>query len=216
MMVMSPPPIHAAPATASSGLATASMICGILALPTCFVTVLPAIIMGHIAWSQASKEGRGPGHAKLGLIFGYGSLLLIPLIAVIAGLTAPMLIRQRDKVDQAASISHVRQIGLALNEYQADHGTYPPDLEKLESELIIEDVDSLLRIRNPKPGENWLYNPKADRSSPGAPLLISPPVAGSRTVLRVDGAVVRAPEKELSPIDEAPWISIPPPAKSTR
>ena len=215
-MDTSPPPMHPALKPASSGLATASMICGFLTLPTCFATALPAIIMGHIAWSEASKEGRGPGRAKFGLIFGYGSLLLIPFIAVIAGLTAPMVIRQREKAEQAASISHVRQIGLALNEYQADHGNYPPDLKKLESELILEDVDSLLSIRNPRPGDEWLYNPKADRSKPDAPVLISPPVAHARAILRVDGSVDRVAEKAALPTGTEAWISIPPPAKSTR
>jgi competence protein ComGC len=186
-----PPPIPSRPA--HSGLATASMICGLLAVPTCFATMLPAVIMGHMAMSRARNEGGNAGRAKLGLIFGYGSLALIPVIATLAGLAAPLVIRARHKAEQAECMSHVKQIGMALDIYQMDHGSFPPDLRLLESDGITTNIDELLRM-NPRNSGDWLYFPKADANNPNSPLLISPPIRNTHVVLQVDRAA-RAVDK---------------------
>jgi competence protein ComGC len=187
-----PPPMPSQPA--HSGLATASMICGFLVLPTCFATMLPAVIMGHMAMSRARREGGNAGRAKLGLIFGYGSLAIIPVIATLAGLTAPLIIRARQKAEQTECMSHVKQIGVALEAYRMDHGSYPPDLKLLETEGITTNIDELLRV-NARNSGDWLYFPKADTTNPSSPLLISPPIHKTHVVLQVDGA--------LRPVDKA-------------
>lgn len=191
------------------------MVCGILTLPTCYATLLPAIIMGHIAKSKAANEGTSPGRAKLGLIFGYGSLVMIPVIAAFAGLTAPMIIRQRQKAEQAECMNNVRQIGLALGEYQSDHGNFPPDLRQLETEGITDNLDRLLGLRASYKGE-WLYFPKAKPEDDSAPLLISPPIDKKSVVLRVDQSV-RLEEKtdpsEKMPEGVDPPVRIPIPSR---
>jgi type II secretory pathway pseudopilin PulG len=190
-----PPPIPSQPA--HSGLATASMICGFLVLPTCYATMLPALIMGHIAMSRARSEGGNAGRAKLGLIFGYGSLAMIPVIAGIAGLTAPLVIRARQKAEQAECMSHVRQIGMALEDYRMDHGSYPPDLKLLETQGITTNIDDLLRM-NARNSGDWLYFPKADTHQPEAPLLISPAINDTHAVLQVDLAVSPMSKADVS------------------
>jgi prepilin-type N-terminal cleavage/methylation domain-containing protein len=52
-------------------------------------------------------------------------LVVIVIIASLAGLTAPMVIRQRKKADQTQATSNARQIGLAMTEFEADYGSYP-------------------------------------------------------------------------------------------
>jgi prepilin-type N-terminal cleavage/methylation domain-containing protein len=52
-------------------------------------------------------------------------LVVIVIIAALAGLTAPMVIRQRKKADQTEAISNARQIGLALFEFENEYGSYP-------------------------------------------------------------------------------------------
>ncbi len=82
-----------APAPPTSGLAIASMVCGILAiLSSCaYVGILfgiPAVITGHMAMKsfrnpQDSKGGKGMAIA--GLICGYlGSLISLVLIVIVA------------------------------------------------------------------------------------------------------------------------------------
>jgi prepilin-type N-terminal cleavage/methylation domain-containing protein len=52
-------------------------------------------------------------------------LVVIVIIASLAGLTAPMVIRQRKKADQTTATNNARQIGLALVEFDNDYGSYP-------------------------------------------------------------------------------------------
>jgi prepilin-type N-terminal cleavage/methylation domain-containing protein len=52
-------------------------------------------------------------------------LVVIVIIASLAGLTAPMVIRQRKKADQTEATSNARQIGLAMFEFETDYGTFP-------------------------------------------------------------------------------------------
>lgn len=207
-----PPPLR----PSHSGLATASLICGILTLPTCYAAFLPAIIMGHIAWSRAGRDGGDRGRAKLGLIFGYASLALLPVIAAIAGLTAPLIIRQRERAELAECKSHSLQIGLALMEYESDHGEFPPDLKQLETDGLTPSVDRLLSMHTGYDGE-WLYFPKASTRNPSSPLLISPPVGKSRLVLRVDGSVSKVYESDMRRVTpDDPPVRIPVPPRTAR
>jgi prepilin-type N-terminal cleavage/methylation domain-containing protein len=52
-------------------------------------------------------------------------LVVIVIIAALAGLTAPMVIRQRKKADQTEAVSNARQIGLAMFEFETEYGSYP-------------------------------------------------------------------------------------------
>jgi hypothetical protein len=72
-------------ATQSNGLATASMVLGILGVTLIpIVCSLLAVIFGHIA-SKAAHEGRATngGQAVAGLVLGYiGLAVLLPLILI--------------------------------------------------------------------------------------------------------------------------------------
>ena len=50
-------------------------------------------------------------------------LVVIVIIASLAGLTAPMVIRQRKKADQTEAVSNSRQIGIAMLEFDNDYGS---------------------------------------------------------------------------------------------
>jgi prepilin-type N-terminal cleavage/methylation domain-containing protein len=52
-------------------------------------------------------------------------LVVIVIIAALAGLTAPMVIRQRKKADQTEAVSNARNIGLALFEFETAYGSFP-------------------------------------------------------------------------------------------
>ncbi len=52
-------------------------------------------------------------------------LVVIVIIAALAGLTAPMVIRQRKKADQTEAVSNARQIGLAMFEFETEYGSFP-------------------------------------------------------------------------------------------
>ncbi len=54
-------------------------------------------------------------------------LVVIVIIAALAGLTAPMVIRQRKKADQTEAVNNARQIGIALFEFETEYGSFPDD-----------------------------------------------------------------------------------------
>ena len=83
---------HAAPATgAKSGMATAAMIVGILAIPALLIPILAiilgivAIVLGVVAKGQIKREGmQGSGMATAGIVCGaIGIAAAIAFIAIV-------------------------------------------------------------------------------------------------------------------------------------
>ncbi|MDA8968573.1 GYF domain-containing protein [Akkermansiaceae bacterium] len=76
------PQQYYAPAAPTSGLAIASMVCGILSIIFCYVNALvgiPAVICGHMAMKRIkASQGQiaGQGMALAGLICGYIGIVL--------------------------------------------------------------------------------------------------------------------------------------------
>ncbi|POM26328.1 hypothetical protein BTM25_07250 [Actinomadura rubteroloni] len=73
-----PPPVQhhyygGPPAVApTNGMATASLVCGLIGFVACGLTSILAIIFGHVAQSQIKRTGEGgSGMAVAGLILGY-------------------------------------------------------------------------------------------------------------------------------------------------
>jgi type II secretory pathway pseudopilin PulG len=207
------------PVSQKSGLAKASLVCGILVIPTCFATFIPAIITGHMAHSQIKKSGgriAGAGMATAGLILGYGCIIAIPVIAAIAGLLAPLVTRSVKKADQVECVSNVRQVGTALAQYEAENGQYPSDLKALDSAGITTNIDSLLAVRGSRRGE-WLYFPAKGTENLSMPLLISPEIDRKRIVLQKDQSVDILPQSKADTLILSAGISpvrIPAPKKS--
>ena len=66
-----------------SGLATASLVCGIAEFFTGGLAAIPAIILGHMARSRIKRTGeRGDGMALTGLVLGYLGIIAMVLIAI--------------------------------------------------------------------------------------------------------------------------------------
>ncbi len=59
-------------------------------------------------------------------------LVVIVIIASLAGLTAPMVIRQRKKADQTEATSNARQIGLAMFEFETEYTRFPDNASGTE------------------------------------------------------------------------------------
>jgi type II secretory pathway pseudopilin PulG len=199
--------------TQSSGLATASLVCGICGFILGPLTGIPAIITGHMALRQIKKSGgviQGNGMAIAGLILGYITTLLLTLVAVLAGLTAPMVLRQKAKAEQTQMVSNCRIIGLALYEFETEFGSYPgpdtlDDLKKAYPQATgLDDSDPLTQLLSaeflsdekfllvPDTADgDWLYFGSGSTSStePSEVLLISPAIKGKRAVLRCDNSV---------------------------
>ncbi|NKZ03044.1 DUF4190 domain-containing protein [Actinomadura latina] len=73
----------------TNGMATASLVCGLIGFFACGVTSVLAIIFGHVSLSQIKRTGEGGhGMAVTGLILGYliSAGWLIVLVFYILGI----------------------------------------------------------------------------------------------------------------------------------
>lgn len=74
----------------TNGLAIASLVCGLAQLPSFGLTVLPAVILGHVARGQIRRTGEdGMGLATAGLVLGWiGIGFAVLVILFVAGVAA--------------------------------------------------------------------------------------------------------------------------------
>jgi len=117
-----PPPLE----VKNSGLATASLVLGILSLVLMIICIgplfaIPAVICGHLAHSRIRKSGgmiSGGGLAIGGLVTGYISLALIPVFAAIA---LPNFVKARDTAQKNACINNLRVIDGAKQQWALEN-----------------------------------------------------------------------------------------------
>ena len=216
----------------ASGLAIASMICGLLGFVTLGLTGIAAVITGHLANSAIKKANgalAGRGMSITGLITGYLSILIFP-VALLSGLMLPVIMKNKMAAERTESIGNVRQIGLALFEFESAYGTFPSDelaaeeekfagltgsrvLDQLEAAGLRTDKDRLLAVGSLWEGD-WLYFPGLSTSGdPNTPVLISPEIDGKRLVLRVDSSARAESEAAVNAMDLSKAVAIPAPPK---
>ena len=174
--------------TGTSGLAIASLICGLGSFLLSIITGIPAIIMGHIAMSKIKKsQGTIGGHgvALAGTILGYVSIALIPIIAILAGLATPAILKAKKNADKAQLINQVKMVGFELNEQFYESNAYPAS----PGELPL--------LKNHYKGD-WYYFPATNENALGSqPILVSPISDVGFVYLRVDGSVATKKEPEF-------------------
>jgi len=115
----------------TAGLAIASFVCGcFFIIPILgFLLCLPAIIMGIIALIKISNNKetlKGKGFAIAGIVLGGISIILIPLIAMLAAIAIPNLLRAKVSANDALAQSTLRSLSTAAETYAtANQGDYP-------------------------------------------------------------------------------------------
>ena len=109
-------PYAGAPET--SGKAIGSLVCGILFfIPFCFIA---AIVLGHLALSDIKRSAgrlKGQGLAITGLVFGYGWILFIPVMLIIAAIAIPNLLRAKMAANEASAVGTLRTYNTAIVAY---------------------------------------------------------------------------------------------------
>jgi type IV pilus assembly protein PilA len=121
----------------TSGKATASLICGIVAyliLP--FFAAVPAIILGHLALSDIKKRAgqlKGNGLALAGMVMGYAQVVFIPFLLIIAAIAIPNLLRARMAANEASAVGTLRTYNTAMVNYAAkcQNVGFPGSVENL-------------------------------------------------------------------------------------
>ena len=114
----------------SCGLATWSLVLGIAAIVLCIVCVgplfgIPAVICGHIALSRIKRSNgamKGHGSAIGGLVTGYISIALIPVIGLMSAIAIPNFVHARKTAQMNACVNNLRLIDSAKQQWQLEKG----------------------------------------------------------------------------------------------
>lgn len=136
------------------GFALASLILGILSLLGGFALLVPpilAIIFGHIGKSKSEKTagGAGSGMALAGLIMGYLSVVMIPIIGLLAAMAIPAFHKVRTVSQEKAIMNNMRQLSGAADQYFLETGTTIVNFESLVGE------DHYVKVLKPVAGETY-------------------------------------------------------------
>ena len=186
-----PPPS----AQETSGLAIASVICGVLSITIlpCF-SAIPAVICGHLAKSKINARPdlyRGEGMALAGLITGYIGLALIALLPILAGIALPVFTEVQLRAKQTKSLTTARQIYFACKSYAEDHGgAFPDTLDELEPKYVPDRTAFICPLSGPSVPIGYDYFGGKVDDPPQKLLLASKSVdrRGRRIVVHVDGS----------------------------
>ena len=104
----------------TSGLAITSLVLAILSIFTCFLTAIPAIILGIAALVKISgSRGRlkGSGLAVAGLVV---PVAVIPLVSLLMAILMPALARTRHVARRTVCGANMRSLTLAMLIYAND------------------------------------------------------------------------------------------------
>ena len=113
------------PAAPAPGMATASLVCGILGLVGCGPLLgIPAIICGHKAVNRIRQSNGtlgGLGMATTGMILGYVSFVFFFIWMLLAAIAIPSFIQARNASRKNACICHLRSIDGAKQQWALDN-----------------------------------------------------------------------------------------------
>ncbi len=127
--------------------------------------------------------------ALAGLILGYGWVVMLPVLAILAGIAVPVFGEVRTRGKEVQSLSQAKQIAVACRSYASDHrGAFPPQLEDLVPAYL---PDRTLFASPLSPGEAmaYYYFGGTDQAPPDTVLLMSKYKnrRGRRIVMHVNG-----------------------------
>ena len=128
------------PTAKTSGLAIASLVLAILSPFTCFITAIPAVIMGIVVLvkiSHSRGQLKGTGLAITGIAL---PVLLVPVFALLMGILFPALARTRQIAFRVVCGTNMSGLGRAMLIYANDYDDEFPTSSKW-CDLLIEHAE---------------------------------------------------------------------------
>jgi hypothetical protein len=200
-----PPPPSGSGEKPTSGLAIASLVCGLAGVLFCGLPSIVGLILGIVAMKKISEsQGRLGGHglALAGTIVS-GVMIFVGLVmtAVLAAMLMPASARARTEARKAACMSNIHNIGIGLQMYQNHHGEWPESLQDIHPEYINStDIFRCPADEATESGDfpdSYLYR----RPSPGADVQ-NTPVVFDKADNHSGGRVVLFPDKHVEFLSE--------------
>jgi type II secretory pathway pseudopilin PulG len=130
------------PHQTSKGMAIASLVLGVISIPTLGILgvgAITALVLGSIALKRVKKEPEvygGRGMAIAGIITSVISLLLIAVFGILAAIAIPKLNQNLGRGREAGAIQALRTIHNSQAQYSAMRGRFGSLKELAELGLI--------------------------------------------------------------------------------
>lgn len=140
----------------TDGMATTSLVLGILSFFACSIlTGIPAIITGHMAHSRIQRSNGavvGSGMAITGLVLGYLSVILVVLAVVGFLIFGATMMSALPGFQQAAAQPVVSgmapRIAAACNQYRADKGAMPTATPVAGEQVNADELFAVLATKD--------------------------------------------------------------------
>ncbi|HEX8162650.1 MAG TPA: DUF4190 domain-containing protein [Pyrinomonadaceae bacterium] len=130
-----------------AGLAVASLVLGVVGLPTLGllgVGAITGLVLGAMALARANRrphEYGGRGLAIGGLILNGVSLLLVPVVGIVAAVAIPNLLASARAANEASALNNLRVLAKAEEVFISTHGGAPGVYDDLRSAgLLTEEL----------------------------------------------------------------------------
>jgi prepilin-type processing-associated H-X9-DG protein len=157
----SPPADVELPASKTSRLAIASLVLAILSPFTCYITAIPAIIMGIVVLvkiPQSRGQLKGTGLAISAIALPVVLVVLVPVVACLMGMLMPALSKAEEAALRAACTNNLRQISVTMQMYAIENDGKFPTADKW-CDLLIKYAEV------PPEGFRCKGAPQQDRSN---------------------------------------------------
>jgi type II secretory pathway pseudopilin PulG len=120
--------------------------------------------MAHSAIKKSNGTLRGEGMATTGLITGYLSIALVPIVGILAAIAVPNFVKARGKAQLQVAETDCRSIQLAVETYYTEYGRLPGDLASEGSDATLgADNARLMNVLRAQAGagnEEHKWNPR--------------------------------------------------------
>lgn len=140
--------------------AVLSLVLGLLSFVLSVFSGIPALILGHMSRASIRKSGgrlKGEGMALGGLIMGYISVFLVPVLLMIVGVAIPSYFRASIVSNEANTLKTLSTINAAAASYKFEHDEYPPSLQELSNSGLVA-LDGELATLGRRSGYQFTYD----------------------------------------------------------
>jgi competence protein ComGC len=158
----SPLSVPAAPEK-TNGLALASLILGILSLLACGVGIIfsiPGVICGILGLKRVRNSAgtqKGRGFAIAGLVMSAVSLVMLPVIGLMAAIAIPNFVKAREAAQRNACRANIRSIEAAKDVWALENNKKPGDV--IQDDDVFGSGKALRGIPTCPKGGSYIVNP---------------------------------------------------------